>query len=342
MPRSLRRWTQLSDDALLDLRFCDLPIRLDAAPLGQRLDKLQDQLDRRGLTRFRPHCWFSTEWFSPDGVPGIAVPFYLGHPRLQRLEQRQMLRVEGSSESECLRLLRHEAGHAIDAAYRLHRRKRWRELFGSFTKKYPDSYTPRPASKKFVQHLPFWYAQAHPAEDFAETFAVWLTPRTKWRARYADWPALKKLEYVDELMAEIADTPPPVRNRRKPESLPANRTTLRAHYARRKAHYAPDSASVVYDDDLLKLFSADKKYHHRPTAASFLRKRRAELRDTVAYWTELHPYTVDQVIGDTIDRCKLLRLRLTCAESTAARQAVPLFTVQTMSYVHSGGYPVAV
>ncbi|MEM6757455.1 MAG: hypothetical protein AAF586_09830, partial [Planctomycetota bacterium] len=96
------------------MRFCDLSLRLDTPPLAHRLAKLLDQLDRRGLWRFKPHFWLSTEWFSPDGVPGIAVPFYLAHPRLQRLEQRQMLRVEGGGEAECMRILRHEAGHAVD------------------------------------------------------------------------------------------------------------------------------------------------------------------------------------------------------------------------------------
>src|SRR5690606_22025626 len=150
----------------------------------------------------------------PDGVPGIAVPFYLAHPRLMRLERDLMLEAEGAHEGTCLRILRHEAGHAIDNAYRLHRRKRWRELFGSFSEPYPDAYRPRPASRKYVQHLNGWYAQAHPAEDFAETFAVWMTPNYPWRRRYEGWPALEKLEYVDELMAEIADTTPPVRTRR--------------------------------------------------------------------------------------------------------------------------------
>ena len=28
-------------------------------------------------------------------------------------------------------------------------------------------------------HLDPWYAQSHPDEDFAETFAVWLTPEVQ-------------------------------------------------------------------------------------------------------------------------------------------------------------------
>ena len=56
-------------------------------------------------------------------------------------------------------------------------------------------------------NLANWYAQSHPIEDFAETFAVWLRPGSRWRSRYADWPALRKLEYVDALMQEVDEQP---------------------------------------------------------------------------------------------------------------------------------------
>ena len=144
--------------------------------------------------------WLSEEWFSPDGVPGIAVPFYLAHPRLERLERRMMRNVEGGSAESAMRILRHEAGHAIDTAYRLRRRKRWREVFGPASLPYPDTYRARPGSRRYVQHLGEWYAQSHPCEDFAETFAVWLKPNSSWRRTYAQWPAFHKLEFVDELL----------------------------------------------------------------------------------------------------------------------------------------------
>src|ERR1044072_3467043 len=98
-----------------------------------------------------------------------------------------MLEVEGGTDTECLRILRHEAGHALDTAFRLHFKRQWREHFGSFAQRYPDFYKPKPKSRRYVLHLPTWYAQAHPAEDFAETFAVWLTPRSRWRRRYRSW-----------------------------------------------------------------------------------------------------------------------------------------------------------
>src|SRR5690606_19944550 len=179
---------------------------------------------------------------------GVAVPFYLLHPRLLRLERQMMFEAEGAARAECLMLLRHEVGHALQHAFVLQRRKEWQRTFGRSVP-YPDYYRPDPMSKRFVTHLPGWYAQSHPAEDFAETFAVWLNPRSRWRAAYQGWPALKKLEYVERLIEELAQTPPPVRTRLRVESLSNLRVTLREHYRAKRMHYA-DEWPDFYDADL--------------------------------------------------------------------------------------------
>ncbi len=202
MPRRFP-WAALPDDELLGLRLKDLKVAIEGTWLERCLADLHDELDERGI-RIRPHAWISDEWFSPDNTPGIAIPFYLAHPRLMRLERRKISTVEGGTVRECMRILRHEAGHVIQHSYRLQRRRRWQDLFGRSSTHYPTNYRPNPGSKNHVQHLRHWYAQSHPDEDFAETFAVWLTPRANWRRRYAGWPAISKLQYVDELMAEIA------------------------------------------------------------------------------------------------------------------------------------------
>ncbi len=334
-----RCWARKGDEALLDIRMCDLGLSVDRPPLKRRVGRLHDELERKGIT-FRPHVWLSSEWFSPDGVPGIALPFYLAHPRLAKLEKSRMLEVEGGSESQCARILRHEAGHCLDTAYRLHRRKKWREIFGSFSKPYPQVYNPKPGSRNFVLHLYGWYAQAHPAEDFAETFAVWLTPHSRWRSRYKDWPALRKLMYVDELMKEIAGTPAPVRSRRKIEPLSQLRTTLREHYRRKRLYYA-DEWPDFYDTDLRKLFSNDPRYKDRPTAAAFLRGVRPQVREAVARWTGTHSYTVDQVLRDMIDRSKELKLRLAVPQRRAKTEAMMMVAVQTMNFLHTGRRRVA-
>ncbi len=333
-------WTRWSDERLLDVRMCDLKLQVTSSPINRNIKKLYTELDQKGLTGFRPHFWFSSEWFSPDGVPGIAIPFYLGHPRLTKLEADQMLEVEGGTDKECMRILRHEVGHCIDTSYRLHRKKHWREIFGPYGKPYPDSYKPKPGSRQYVTHLDWWYAQAHPAEDFAETFAVWLKPASRWRQAYKGWSAIRKLEYVDELMKDIAGTPPLVRSRRTIEPLWQINKTLRRHYREKKRRYADDWPDF-YDSDLRKLFSDDRKYRNRPTAAGFLRRIRPELRDRVAEWTGTHSYTIDQVLRDMIDRCKELRLRMVRSERETRTEAMVMVTVQTMNFMLAGRYRVA-
>src|ERR1051325_4926208 len=144
--RAARSWTRMSDDELLGLRFCDLKLKIERSPVARRVRRLYRELDKRQIS-FRPHVWLSEEWFSPDGVPGIAVPFYLAHPRLERLERRIMRGAEGGNARTLMRILRHEAGHALDNAYRLRRRKCWRDVFGPASLPYPHRYRARPGSR---------------------------------------------------------------------------------------------------------------------------------------------------------------------------------------------------
>jgi hypothetical protein len=304
------------------LRLCDLGLRIDRSPLAARLERLHAELSRMGL-RFRPTAWLSTDWFSPHAVPGFGIPFFLAHPRLARLERRQMFEVEGGTTTECMRLLRHETGHAIDSAYRLHRRKRWREQFGSAGASYRPTYVPDPNSRRHVLNLENWYAQSHPLEDFAETFAVWLQPRSGWRTRYRGWPAYAKLVYVDQLMRGIADQPAPVRSREQTDSLPKQRNTLRDYYRRKKAHYG-DVDRSIYDRDLRRLFSDDPAHRRRKLASRFLRERRGTLRRQVSRWTGQHPFVVDEILGDMIIRCRDLRLRMYHPESETGEGAAVL------------------
>jgi hypothetical protein len=228
-------WTDLRDEALLDVRLGDLGLRVAGTWLEARVARLERELARAGLVRFRPYTWLSTGWFTPHGTTGFAIPFFLAHPRLVRLERRMMGDVEGDSEAACMRLLRHEAAHALDHAYRLHRRASWRASFGRFSRPYRARYRPQLGSRRFVRNLPHGYAQSHPGEDWAETFAVWLRPGSRWRADYAGWPALRKLRYVDELMREIAGQAPAVRTRERTDALPELGFTLREYYRRKRA-----------------------------------------------------------------------------------------------------------
>ena len=327
-------WRELADEQLLRLRIRDLPLRIEGTPLENRVARLYDELAHRGLA-FKPHVWLAEEWFTPDGVPGIAIPFYLADPRLIKLERKQMLEVEGGTDRECMRILRHEAGHAISNAYYLHNRRAWRELFGSFTKPYPDFYEPDPNSRNHVLHLNAWYAQAHPAEDFAETFAVWLAPGSRWRRRYAAWPALEKLQYVDRLMKEVSETPPKNRSRKVVEPLAAVEKTLEEHYRRKREHYGVHWLPF-YDNDLRRIFSDDPRHAGYPTAANFLRRIRRDARHEVAEATGVHHYTVDQLLKDFIDRSRELKLRVATAEADARSRVMIMLAVQTMNILHKG------
>jgi hypothetical protein len=226
--------------------------------------------------------------------------------------------VEGGTVGECLRLLRHEVGHAFQNAYRLHRRRQWRDLFGASSRPYPDYYRPDPTSTSYVLHLSGWYAQCHPSEDFAETFAVWLRPGANWRKRYAGWPAKRKLDYVDSLMKSIAGKPAPVRRRTRPYSLSQLTQTLGEFYAEKRERYQVAS-SLEYDDDLLLVFSNSPRQQHRTTAADFLRRNRKALIDDVCRFAPDHGPIVDHVIDEMQLRCRELGLRIKGRESVLLR-----------------------
>jgi len=299
-------WERLSDDQLLSLRFCDLHLTIEGTDLEVAIERLHRELATRGI-RFRPHCWLAEEWFSPDGVPGIAIPFYLAHRRLMSIERRFMREVEGGNRNWLMRILRHEAGHAIDSAYRLRRRRQWRDVFGPASLPYPDTYRPRPGSRRFVQHLGAWYAQAHPTEDFAETFAVWLKPNSPWRREYAGWPAFAKLEYIDGLAAEIGVVKPPVTDRTRIEDVADEVRTLRQHYEDKLARYRMPRRSGA-DELLLKVFTTAPRHRSAPKAASVLRELRNPLRQQIVRSGAFSEYLVLQVLRLMVDRCEALDL----------------------------------
>ena len=295
-------WASWPDEKLLDLRISQLGVTIEDSVLESRIAELQRELDARGLA-FQPHFWLSAEWFSPDGVPGVAIPFYLAHPRLERLERAQMLEVEGGNEAWCLKILRHEAGHAIDNAYKLRLRRRRQQLFGPSYMQYPDYYTPKPYSKSFVLHLDSWYAQSHPDEDFAETFAVWLAPESDWRARYAGWPALKKLELRGRVDARACRQTMVVQTRRKVETASQSTEDSRAHYERKRRHYGVEHPHF-YDRDL-NGFSDRPEFVTNMKAARFIARVRKEVRRMVAAGTGEYQYTIDKVLEKHDQTCQM-------------------------------------
>jgi len=314
-------WANYDDEALLNLRFSSLRLRLRDSLIWPDVQHLFGELERRGI-RFRPHVWMSTEWFSLDGIPGFAVPFYLAHPRLRQLERSMMGEVEGGSRKWRLRILRHETGHAIDNAYALRRRANWRRMFGPVAAHYGDDYSPRPGSRRYVLHLGHWYAQSHSTEDFAETFAVWMQPKARWRREYADWPALRKLEYVDALMQEIAPLPPRHRDRSVVEPLSDVRQTLGDYYRRRQQRYGGQEKR--YDQWILRVFAARARRPRAPRASRFVREIEPQLQRLLERRARLHPYFIEHSINTVRQRTRELDLVLRGSRRDAKRSVLRL------------------
>lgn len=327
-------WETLGDKELLKVRLRDLHVRIDGSWIEECLADLYEELSRRDI-RFRPHAWLSYDWFVPDHVPGIAVPFYLAHPRLMKLERKQMLEVEGGTRPEMMKILRHECGHALDNAFGLESDAARQEIFGKSTKRYPDHYRPNPASRRFVRHLRLYYAQSHPLEDFAETFAVILGSRGEaWRKRYEGWPALRKLEYVDALLDQLSGRRPAVRSRARTDSLPTLSMTLGEYYEEKRGRYLV-SYPDIYDRDLRRLFTDDPRHRHRELASTFLRRNRSEIRKLVADWTGEYQFTLNQVLNDMIGRSRELKLRAAGPERRLKIGFAILLTVKTMDFHYS-------
>lgn len=337
VPASDPPWGSLKDEDLLALRICDLGVRIEGSELEPRVAQLYEQLAARGLS-IRPPCYLGDEWFSPQGMAAIAIPFYLAHPRLKALELREMLDVEGGDPEWCQMLLHHECGHAIDHAYEFSSRRHWRRMFGSPDKEYsPETYRPRPYSRSFVRHLPNWYAQAHPEEDFAETFAVWLTsPPEEWRERYKGWKALEKLEYVNTLMHEAKHTPPPPNpSRRRVSDASRLKKTLASYYAARRKLYAEEFPDF-YDADLRAIFGDGDPAGE--SAASLMRRIRKPLVASIVRWTGQRKYTVDMLVGTFIQRCQRLRLVAPRDQSRVFLELASYLASLVTNHLHTGRF----
>jgi hypothetical protein len=300
-------WENISDEELLQTKVRDLGLSIQESPLKNLIENLYEELEAKGI-EFPPPCYFADEWLCPDKEPIIGIPFFLANQRLKRLEQKMMYEVEGGTEESFMMLLRHETGHALNYAYKFYKRTRWRELFGNFTSRYSNSYYPYPYSKRFVIHLEGNYAQAHPDEDFAETFAVWLTPDSCWEKKYKGWPALKKLRYVDSLIKKNSGRPPVHISQEKPPWSASRMTSTLSAYYERKRRILGDEFKGFYDDTLKELFSQKRSATAQEKASTILRQHRLELVNNVSRWTGHRKYDVRQLINKLVYRCDVLEL----------------------------------
>jgi hypothetical protein len=324
-------------DDLLARRISDLNLRLEESRIARLARRLHDELAQAGFC-FRPPVYLSDEWGCPDRVPIIGVPFYLAHPDLTRLEDEFMEGVEAESDDQIMRYLRHEAGHALNYAYRLYDTPQWNSLFGPFLRPYLDDYKPNPFSRSFVRHLPGWYAQKHPDEDFAETFAVWLDAGSNWRKVYANWRCLPKLQYVDDLKGQIGNQPPPVTAENYDTQEEYLNSTVGEFYSRavpRQIEVPP-----LFDTALEDIFPRHtSSLHDGQSAAAFLKKHRREIVGAVFYWTGLNNDIVRALVGHFEQRCAAIDLQVpTDSAAKALIETVTLVTTLSMNRLHTGDF----
>lgn len=314
---------------LLSRRISELGLTIEGSLVERLVAQLYDELEAKGIA-FKPPVYLSDQWGCPDGTALIGIPFYLADKRLARIEEEVAVEVE--EEREVMRYLRHEAGHAFNYAYRLFERAEWPRIFGPFSRPYRDRFHADPFSREFVRHILGWYAQKHPDEDFAETFAVWLTPDSNWEREYEGWPVLAKLRYVDELMREIGPAALEVVVPTE-DDLPveAMHYTIEDHY-RDAETVIPIEDERHFDGELRSLFVSAEEAPQGEEAAAFLRRHRREVVARIAYWTGEGTPIVRQFIDLLATRAAALDLRVNRLEASTLIELTAFGTAVIMNF----------
>lgn len=326
---------------LLARRISDFDLRIEGHPLERLIERFRGELAAQGLTRLKPRFYLSDEWGVPEGTVAIGIPFYLADAELTRVHALHAGLVEGDSEEDILRYLRHEMGHVVNYAYRLYATEEWTQLFGPMSRPYTEHYRVVPFSTDFVRHLPGGYAQKHPDEDWAETFAVWMTPGLDWRARYGDSPgALAKLEACERMIAALREREPDVTDTDIDDDASGIHTTLQEYYG------SVDADEVVIprslDGDLQAIFArrgAVEGEQRTGEAALLLRRQQDSLVRSVYRWTGVDPASLYPLVEHLARRAHALQLDYTLVERDAILVELSGFlTTLAMNYVYTGKF----
>jgi hypothetical protein len=319
---------------LLSWRISDLSLKIKGTRLEALISELYQELEKAGIS-FKPKTYLADDWGCPNGVPVIGIPFYLANPELSKLES-ELTGIEAEDEAEVMMSLRHEAGHAFNYAYSLFRKPEWRQLFGRFSQPYQDNYKPVPFSAKFVRHLPGWYAQKHPDEDFAETFAVWLTPGSDWQKQYADTPALAKLMYVDKVVRKYGQKPPTVGDEKLDTPVKELTMTLDRWYEMcRDTSQISLNLHRTLNNDLRRLFPAGLGQ----PAVDVLRTNRKQLIREVNYWTGINRKLLSALTDELLERVQFLELKVELGRTATQMVRVSIFiTTLVMNYLCRGQF----
>lgn len=325
----------ISEEDLLNIRMNELPVKIEGTWLGECIDQLYKELGEKGLL-FRPQCYLADEWLTPEKETCIGIPFYLAHPVLIKLEKKFMVDAEGDGKKWCMKLLRHEAGHAICHAYRFHKRKQWRRIFGSPSAEYKDTYKFRPYSKSYVRHLEGYYAQYHPDEDFVETFAVWLTPNCDWETQYRGWKALNKLKYVHQLMEEIKGKEPLVKSQKRLWRLSTLRINLRNHY-KKKCQFWAEEFPDFHDPFLRRAFiTTQNDSPQMMQVCDAIGHNRRNILNAVSCYSGEKKYIINDVLKNIQKRSRQLQLYAPDNELHIVTQLSSYITALIMNYLYTG------
>ena len=329
--------SQFPEEKVLAMRIRDLSLKIDGTWLGDCVQTLYKELEEKGV-KFKPPCYLADEWLTPDKEPVIGIPFYLADPVLTKLEKKMMLEAEGDTREECMKLLRHETGHAINYAYQLYKKKKWQKIFGRFSSEYPDTYKFRLYSKNFVRHLSDHYAQYHPDEDFTETFAVWLTPGLDWQNHYKGWKALTKLKYVDELMKSIQGKDPIVKKGKKYWQASRLKITL-GHYYKKKRYSNAERFPDFHDVHLKKIFlEKNEENKNLSLAADIIKKYRVDILNSVSVWTGEKKYIINDLLKIIQSRCQELKLVSGQDDARAILKISTYINTLIMNYIYTGWF----
>ena len=322
----------------------DLGLTIEGTRLEPILEEFEAERLAAGLTRVRPRFYLSTEWGVPFETVAIAIPFYLAHPDLTAMHAERVGHIEGFDRADILRYLRHEMGHVVNYAYRLYDGEEWVKQFGSITQPYGEEYRPEPFSRRYVRHLPGWYAQKHPDEDWSETFAVWMTPGMDWRKEYGGWPvAAAKLAFCERTMAAIRDREPVVTDADLDEDVGDIEYSIDQYY--REAGASAADMPPGLDGALLAIFedlggdegmSLDEPL---APASALIRRLEPELMANVFRWTGHFPERTRVLVRYLAERASQLQQGYARTRETSATVGLTtLVTGLAMNYVQRGSY----
>jgi hypothetical protein len=321
----------------------DLGLKIDGTRLAPVIDEFRAELAACGIAKVVPRFHLSTEWGVPFGTVVIGIPFYLARPELTTLHGEEVGHIEGFNHADILRYLRHEMGHVINYAYKLYDREAWVKLFGSITQPYREDYRPQPFSRRFVRHLPGWYAQKHPDEDWSETFAVWMTPGRDWRADYAQLPtALAKLDFCARTLEELGGREPLVTSAELDDDVSGIFYSLEQYYENQTTD--PESGAAGLDGDLRAIFddlneTGEGATHETRPAAELIRRHERQLMAATFRWTGHFPEKTRTLVRDLAKRAEALKqVYPVAAEDDAVVAVTTLVTSLAMNFVHRGAY----